>query len=83
MKHLSTNGRKGKKVTILNDNTASLIVKDNGVGMKDPSKITKNLGCEIIKSLTRQLEGQISLLDEEKGTGYKLLFPIEMEHTIE
>ena len=72
-----------KEITKLDNNTAQLIVKDNGVGIKDPSKITKNLGCEIIKSLTRQLGGNISLIEHENGTAYKLVFPIKMQHTIE
>lgn len=79
----SSNNKITKSIRCIGNNTAELIIKDNGVGMKDPSKITKNLGCEIIKSLTRQLGGEISLLDEENGTGYRLLFPIKMEHTIE
>ena len=80
---ISSNNKITKSIKCIGNNTAELIIKDNGVGMKDTSKITKNLGCEIIKSLTRQLEGEISLLDEENGTGYRLLFPIKMEHTIE
>lgn len=76
----------GKKITKtikkIDDDSAVLIIKDNGVGIKDSKDITKNLGCEIIKSLTRQLGGTISLIETEKGTGYKLIFPMEMEHTI-
>lgn len=72
-----------KEITRLDANTAQLIVKDNGVGIKDSKKISKNLGCEIIKSLTKQLGGTISLIEHENGTSYKLIFPIEMKHTIE
>ena len=72
-----------KEMKKIDENTARLIVKDNGVGIKNPSKITKNLGCEIIKSLTKQLGGTISLIDHETGTGYQLIFPIKMKHTIE
>ncbi|MBQ6099107.1 MAG: hypothetical protein IJL02_04505 [Methanobrevibacter sp.] len=71
-----------KEIKKLDNNTAQLIVKDNGVGIKDTSKITKNLGCEIIKSLSRQLGGKISLIETNNGTSYKLIFPIEMTHTI-
>ncbi|MBE6504261.1 MAG: PAS domain-containing protein [Methanobrevibacter sp.] len=70
-----------KRITNLGNNTAELIIKDNGVGVDDFGSISKNLGCEIIKSLTKQLGGHISLLNEENGTGYKLVFPTEMEHT--
>ena len=72
-----------KKITKINDETGELILKDNGVGIEDPSKITKNLGCEIIKSLTKQLDGHIELYQHENGTGYRLTFPLDMEHTIE
>ena len=71
-----------KKITKSDNNTAVLIIEDNGIGIKDPKKITKNLGCEIVKSLTKQLGGNISLIETERGTAYKLIFPIEMEHTI-
>ena len=72
-----------KKITKLDNKTGQLILKDNGVGIEDPSKITKNLGCEIIKNLTKQLDGEIELYQHENGTGYKLVFPLNMEHTIE
>ena len=72
-----------KKITRIDDNTAQLILRDNGVGIEDPKAITKNLGCEIIKNLTKQLDGHIELFQHENGTGYKLIFPVTMEHTIE
>ena len=72
-----------KKITRIDDNYAELILQDNGVGIEDPSSITKNLGCEIIKNLTKQLDGKIELFQHENGTGYRLTFPITMEHTIE
>ena len=71
-----------KNITKLDDNTAMLIIKDNGVGIKNPKKISKNLGCEIVKSLTKQLGGNISLIETENGTAYRLIFPTKMEHTI-
>ena len=72
-----------KKITKIDDETGQLILKDNGVGIEDPSKITKNLGCEIIRNLTKQLDGHIELYQHENGTGYRLTFPLDMEHTIE
>ena len=75
-----------KKVRVMlektDDNTATLIIRDNGVGIKDPKSISKNLGCEIVKSLTKQLGGNINLIETENGTAYRLIFPIEMEHTM-
>jgi two-component sensor histidine kinase len=72
-----------KQITKLDDETGQLILRDNGVGIENPDEISKNLGCEIIKNLTKQLDGHIELFQHENGTGYKLTFPIEMEHTIE
>lgn len=72
-----------KKIYKIDDNTAQLILRDNGVGIDNPQLVTKNLGCEIIKNLTKQLDGKIELLQHENGTGYKLTFPINMQHTIE
>ena len=72
-----------KKITKLDDKTGQLILQDNGVGIEDPKSITKNLGCEIIKNLTKQLDGSIELFKHKNGTGYKLIFPVDMEHTIE
>ena len=71
-----------KEITKSDDNTATLIIRDNGVGIKDPKSISKNLGCEIVKSLTKQLGGNINLIETENGTAYRLIFPIEMEHTM-
>ena len=72
-----------KKISKIDNETGELILKDNGIGIEDPSKISKNLGCEIIKNLTKQLDGHIELYQHENGTGYKLTFPLDMEHTIE
>ncbi|WP_298524733.1 sensor histidine kinase, partial [uncultured Methanobrevibacter sp.] len=72
-----------KQISKVDEETGVLILKDNGVGIDNPEKITKNLGCEIIKNLTKQLDGKIELIQHEHGTGYKLTFPLDMEHTIE
>ena len=72
-----------KEITKMDNKMARVIVKDNGVGIKDPKNIGKNLGCEIIKSLTKQLGGNISLIEHENGTSYELIFPMEMKHTME
>lgn len=71
-----------KEITKIDDNWGKLIIRDNGVGIEDKGNIVNNLGCEIVKSLTRQLDGKIRLLDFNEGIGYELLFPLTMEHTI-
>ena len=62
-----------KKITKIDNENAELVLQDNGVGINDPDKITKNLGCEIIKNLTKQLDGHIELFEHEHGTGYRLI----------
>lgn len=71
-----------KKIVKIDENTAELTFKDNGVGIEDPKKIKKNLGCIIIQNLTKQLDGKIKLVEHKNGTEYKLVFPIHMQHTI-
>ncbi len=72
-----------KEIKRLDENTGELIIKDNGIGIDKTKKDMKHsLGCEIIKNLTKQLDGNISYLDVDKGTGFRLLFPLTMEHTI-
>lgn len=87
IKHAFPDSSKNNKITKtiknLGNSTAELIIKDNGVGLNNLDSIDKNLGFEIIKSLTKQLGGDISLIKEEKGTAYKLIFPTEMKHTME
>lgn len=79
----SSNNKITKEIRNIDSNTAELIIRDNGVGIKDTDDISKNLGCEIIKSLTKQLGGNVCLVKQDKGTAYRLIFPTQMEHTIE
>ncbi|WP_296888384.1 sensor histidine kinase [uncultured Methanobrevibacter sp.] len=79
----SLNNKIIKEIRNIGNNTGELIIKDNGVGIKDMDNISKNLGCEIIKSLTKQLGGDVSLIKQENGTAYRLIFPTQMEHTID
>ena len=70
-----------KEIHKIDDDTAKLIIADNGIGMDDAG-MNNNLGCEIVKNLTRQLNGKIRILNLEKGTGFELTFPLTIEHTI-
>ena len=73
-----------KHITMIDDYICELILKDNGVGLKDPDAlINHNLGWEIINNLTRQINGELEILDCEVGTGFKIIFPINFDHTIE
>ena len=73
-----------KEITLLDDSICELILKDNGVGLDDQgSLINHNLGWEIVKNLTRQINGELEILDLDVGTGFKITFPKNFEHTIE
>lgn len=72
-----------KTITKIDDDTAEMRFKDNGIGIENPKTITKNLGCEIIRNLTKQLDGEIKLVEHKNGTEYSLVFPTKMKHTIQ
>lgn len=70
----ATNKKISKEVRKLDDDTALLTIVNAGVSIED----SNNMGCEIIKSLTKQLGGKITSTEN----AYELVFPIEMKHTI-
>ena len=73
-----------KKIRYINETTCELILKDNGIGLESPEKlINHNLGWEIVNNLTKQINGEIEILDTEVGTGFRILFPISLEHSLE
>ena len=73
-----------KHIRLIDEYICELILKDNGVGLKDPDAlINHNLGWEIINNLTRQINGELEILDCEVGTGFKIIFPVNFDHTIE
>ena len=70
-----------KKIDYVNENTCEFILKDNGVGLENPEKlINHNLGWEIVKSLTKQLNGEIEILDVEEGTAFRIIFPVSFDY---
>jgi len=73
-----------KKISYVDKYFCELILRDNGVGLKSPdSLINHNLGWEIINNLTRQINGELEILDTDVGTGFRIIFPVNFEHTIE
>ena len=73
-----------KKIDYIDKYFCELILKDNGVGLESPdSLINHNLGWEIINNLTRQINGELEILDTDVGTGFRIIFPVNFEHTIE
>lgn len=72
-----------KKIDFIDEHICELILRDNGVGLKDPDALVNhNLGWEIINNLTRQINGELEILDCEVGTGFRIIFPVNFEHTI-
>lgn len=72
-----------KKIDFIDEHICKLILKDNGVGLKDPDALVNhNLGWEIINNLTKQINGELEILDCEVGTGFKIIFPVNFNHTI-
>ena len=72
-----------KKIDFIDEYICELILRDNGVGLKDPDAlINHNLGWEIINNLTRQINGELEILDCEVGTGFKIIFPVNFDHTV-
>ena len=69
---------------MIDENTCEFILKDNGVGLESPEQlINHNLGWEIVKSLTKQLDGSIEIMDPKIGTEFRIVFPIRFEDAAE
>ena len=67
------------KFTVDND-IATLIFTDNGKGLPEDIDIhnSPSLGLTIVNSLTEQLSGEFSKLENLDGTGFKISFPISI-----
>ena len=73
-----------KKIDLIDEDTCEFILKDNGVGLESPEQlINHNLGWEIVKSLTKQLDGTIEIMDTEVGTEFRIVFPTKSEDYLE
>ncbi len=61
-------------------NSVNIVVSDDGVGIPDDLDINnpKTLGLEIVRALTMQLHGKLSL-ERENGTTFSILFPMEWD----
>jgi two-component sensor histidine kinase len=73
---------KGDKITIVLDRGTDmryrLVVSDNGKGLPDSVDIdsTPSLGLQIVKTLTRQLNGRL-ILERHPGTSYRIDFDVQ------
>ncbi|WP_407431632.1 histidine kinase dimerization/phosphoacceptor domain -containing protein [Methanobrevibacter sp.] len=78
------NKRISKIIKLKDENTCEFILKDNGVGLESPEQlINHNLGWEIVNSLTKQLDGNIEIMDPEVGTEFRIVFPTKVKDTAE
>lgn len=65
----------------LSDQGCTLAIKDNGIGFPkdfDPTKHKDSLGMQLIKGLSKQIKGTLSITSD-KGTTYTLSFPLSLE----
>ena len=73
-----------KIINFIDEDTCQFILKDNGVGLESPEQlINHNLGWEIVKSLTKQIDGSIEIMDSEVGTEFRIIFPTHFEDSLE
>lgn len=67
-----------------NDNTREslIILKDNGPGLPEgiSAENSSGLGLKLIAALTEQIGGNL-VIEKDKGTVFKILFPIDKSHT--
>ena len=58
------------------ENSMVLVVEDDGIGLKpdfDPNK-TRSLGLRLVKNLTEQLQGKLTLDSDRMGTKFEFVF---------
>ncbi len=78
LKHAFPEGRGGEILIALHENnetTATLIVRDDGVGFPKnlDFKNIESLGLQLVNTLSDQLEGEIKLF-QESGTSFEIAF---------
>jgi PAS domain S-box-containing protein len=84
LKHAFPHGRSGEIFVGLRTSatgTCLLQVQDDGVGLSADLDVTatRSLGLRLIRSLTRQLDGQFELLAKHPGTEARLTFEVSHE----
>ena len=62
---------------LINNETCELIYTDNGKGIKKIENKEGHLGLNIIQSLTKQINGTLEINTPEKGSRFKIIFPIK------
>lgn len=78
LKHAFPNDRKGQiDISFVNmqEHIYEFSIKDNGIGIPDKIDIreTNSLGLQLIRILTRQIDGQLTL-ERNNGTAFKIAF---------
>jgi two-component system sensor kinase len=79
LKHAFPNGRQGNiRIQLKSDDDDKyvLTVMDNGIGLSEDIDLdnTPSLGLQLISTLTKQLQGKISM-KRDNGTSISILFP--------
>ena len=82
LKHAFKSGEKGEIKIVLEkyDDTYTLTVQDNGIGLPDDihPENSKSLGLMLVNALVTQLEGKMSF-EVKNGTSFKIIFK-ELEY---
>jgi two-component sensor histidine kinase len=78
LKYAFPDGREGEiqiKLYASKDDTFSLIVRDNGIGLPEDLDFrdTESLGLQLVTALVEQLEGTIEL-DRSEGAAFGIVF---------
>jgi len=78
LKYAFPNNREGEiqiKLYASKDDTFSLIVRDNGIGLPEDLDFrdTESLGLQLVTALVEQLKGTIEL-DRSEGTAFEIVF---------
>ena len=62
------------------DQEFQISISDNGVGLPDGFDISgsKGFGMKIVDSLVKQLSGRLSIIQQDRGTGFLITFPISV-----
>lgn len=72
-------GRKNGTIELLlekKNSSLHLIIKDDGVGIKENYRNTDSVGIQVVESLTEQLEGTHTY-EKNNGTQFELVFEID------
>ncbi len=80
IKHAFPDGRDGEILISfkrISDEAICLLLRDNGIGISNDFKIDslKSLGMMLVNTLTKQINGELYITGNEKGSEFRIIFP--------